>query len=121
MGGELDRRIDEENKLREWGKNLCGINMDISELEEINVLVRTLNNTDILEIKAKRGKAHIFKTQSGLLVNAQRYIFGLESTVIRLDTERAELQARVDTFTNYGFFDLMKLAFKRLTNRRTHG
>lgn len=116
--GDLDTRLVEESKLREWGKNLCGFPMDISELEDLSEATRNLPKCGFVEFKAKRGVVFISKTQGDTIVNAQKYIYALENTLLDVDSQRSTLKTQVETFTNYSFFDLIKIAFKRLINRR---
>lgn len=105
----LDSQFAEESKLREWAINLCGIPLDISELEEFRDFCKT-QRPGMFYFRAKRGSSvSLVKTSFNTIDRTDNYVKVLENAVIDMTNN--------SQFTALSFFGLMKLAFKRLLMR----
>jgi hypothetical protein len=106
---EFVQRQSEEDKLRRWAFNLCGFNLDMSEIEHLRDVAKMLTPGTTTTFLAKRGVTQLFKTAFGTLDRVDRYLQTLERTVIDITNN--------SQFTPLSFCDLIKLAFKRLLKR----
>lgn len=116
----MDARQEAEDKLRAWGRAMCGTALDISEIEELNAQIANLKNGDVLRFNPKRSSQMvvIYKTAFGTVDRLDKYIFALEKTIVDLTNKLSICdQPKKDPFTEKTFLDLIKLAFNRLLKR----
>lgn len=106
---DFNARREAEDNLRSWAENLTGIQLDMSEIEELRTKALGLSSGSILTFRAKRGTVQIYKTVFNTLDRVDRYLNTLERTVIDITNN--------SQFTALTFRGLMKLAFQRLLNR----
>lgn len=111
----LDQRLAEESKLRTWAKTLCGVELDISEIELLTSVCKVAQPGQMFTFHPKRsvfGPARLYKSALGQIFNVESlsaYINVLEKTVIDVTNN--------SQFTALPTAGLIKLAFKRLFKR----
>lgn len=135
---ELAARLAGENKLRAWAKELCGVSLDISEIEDLNRQLKTLRVGDVLKFQPRRLQninpntllneqpvaINLYRTPFNTVDRLEKYIFALERSVVDL-TEKLKAAPQItpvvekkDQYTEQTFGGLIKLAFKQLFKRR---
>lgn len=120
--------LDADNKPKDGSFGAMASNI-------VDEILGSFDNGYTLE-KAARGvpvgtlftykKALMVKTPFKTIVGGQVYINVLQDRILQLttvsaETEIKELKTQLYTVTNGGFFDLIKLAFKRLIKGRNNG
>lgn len=120
----MEAQLEGENALRAWAKQLCGITLDMSEIENLRDIVTKMRNGQTQRFNPKRGgSVTLHKSSFGTIDRLENYIFSLEKTIIDLSQNKTPVpfnftSIRILQFTDLGFFGLIKLAFKQLFNRR---
>lgn len=105
---DFERRYMAEANLREWAEKLCGVKLDMSEIEQLKR--SCAKNTGMFYFRAKRGlSVPLYKTVFGTVDRAESYLNVLEKTIVDITNS--------SQFTALGFRDLIKLAFNRLLKR----
>jgi hypothetical protein len=119
----MNARFEGEQKLRDWAAQLCGVALDISEIEDLRDQVKSLRNGGVYSFSPKRRDKNgekivltLYKTAFGVVDRLDRYVYTLEKTIVDLSTTpKAEIPK--PQYTDLSFFDLIKLALKRLFSR----
>lgn len=102
---DFDARMETENKLRIWAKNLLGFSMSTSDLEEFVAFCRH-QPPGIFTYKFRGHiSAPIVKTMFGTVDSVKNYISVLERTIVDVTNS--------SQFTALSFWGLISLAFKR--------
>lgn len=125
----MDAQFVGESKLRTWANQLCGVALDISEIEDLNLAIKRLRAGQVYtftparsrSIKEGRVPVTIYKTVLGSIDRLDNYIYILEKTIVDLSNKNNAGSLKEDPkelYTELSFFGLIKLAFKRLLNRR---
>ena len=127
---DMANRLEAENQLREWAQRLCGVALDISEIENLKAQVEKIKPGQVLTFLPGRPKSKeegrvlitLYKTAFGTVDRLDNYIFALEKTIVDLSNKTVPKSTSFETpkqeYTDYKFFDLIKLAFSRLITRR---
>lgn len=123
----MNQRLDGENRLRAQAEKLCGVKLDMTEIEELNSRIQAVKAGGVFTFVPRRPKAgeerpapvNVYKTTFGTVDRLENYIFALEHTIVDLTNQakpREEPKPQ-EQFTDLSFFGLIKLAFKRLLTR----
>lgn len=102
----MDERHAQETKLREWASGICGFNLDMTEIEQLRDMAKTMVPGKMLVFGARRGEVRVYKTVFGTIDSVDNYLRTLERTLIDITNN--------SQFTPLRFRGLMSLAFKRL-------
>lgn len=107
-----DERFKKENELREWIRTLTGFpSANISDAEQLLSVMSDAAPYTVLTLsgydeEGNKSKVLIIKTPLGTIGRLTEYIVSLERAIIQNEQ-----------FTKSGFFDLIKLAFKKLFSK----
>lgn len=122
---EMNAKLEGEQKLRAWAQQLCGVALDMSEIEDLRDQVTALRKGDTYSFSPKRRDANgqtirvtVYKTAFGVVDRLDRYVYTLEKAIVDLSAiPRPKTEIQQPQYTDLSFSDLIKLAFKRLFTR----